>query len=72
MCVKNPGRKPKEHVTIHVMGKLSNLIIDQSLLTKYNDLGNPTVTVYIDDKPITNTLIDLGAAINIMRKQTME
>lgn len=39
---------------------------DQPLLTKYNDLGNPAITIYIDDQPITNTLIDLGATINIM------
>ena len=50
------------------MGKMFNLMIDQPLLTKYNDPGNPTVIVHINNHPITNTLIDLGAAINIMTK----
>lgn len=27
-CVKKPGRKPKDPSTIHVMGKLSELMID--------------------------------------------
>ena len=65
ICVKIPGRKPKDPDTIHVMGKFSNIIIDQPLLTKYNDPGNPTVTVHIDNNPITNTLIDLGAVITL-------
>ena len=68
LCVKIPGRKPKDPATIHVMGKLFDLMIDQRLLTKYNDPGNPTVTVHIDNHPITNTLIDLGVAINVMTK----
>ena len=57
------------NITIkHAMGKLSNLMIDQPFLTKYNDLGNPTVTFHIENHPITNTLIDIGAAINVMTK----
>jgi len=40
----------------------------QPRLTKYNDPGNPTLTVYINDQPITNTLIDLRATINAMKK----
>lgn len=51
------------------MGKLSELMIGQPLLTKYNDRGNPIVIVYIDDKPIPNTLIDLGVAIKVMTKE---
>lgn len=68
LCIKKPGRKPKDPTTIHVMGKLFEFMTDQPLLTKYNDLGNPMVTFYIDDQPITNTLIDLGAIINVMTK----
>lgn len=66
LCVKKHGRKPKDPVTIHVMGKLLELMTGQPLLTKYNDPWNPTVIVYIDEKPISNTLIDLGATINVM------
>lgn len=69
LCVKKPGRKPKDPITIHVMGKLSYLMTCQSLLTKYNDLGNPTLSIYIDETPIPNTLIDLGATINVINKE---
>eukprot|EP00253_Pinus_taeda_P012397 PITA_12397 len=68
LCIKKPGRKPKDPATIHVMGKLSELMFAQPLLPKYNDPGNPTVTIYINDQPIANTLIDLEAAINVMAK----
>lgn len=50
------------------MAKLSELMSAQALLTKYNDPRNRTVTIYINDQPITNTLINLGAAINVMEK----
>lgn len=50
------------------MGKLSELIPAQPLLTKYNYPRNPMVIVYINDQPIANTLIDLGATINVMTK----
>jgi len=33
MCVKKPGRKPKDLVTIHVIRKLFELMTDQPLLT---------------------------------------
>ena len=68
LCIKRPGRKPKDLSTIHVLGKLSDIMIDQSLLTKYNDRRNPTVTVHIDNHPITNSMIGLGAVTNIMTK----
>ena len=68
LCVKKPRRKLKDPAIIHVMGKMSKLMIDRPLLTKYNDPGNPTVAVHIDDQPITNTLIDLGASISVMTK----
>ena len=65
LCIKRPGRKPKDPATIHVMGKLSDLMIDQPLLTKYNDPGNPTVTIHIDNQPIVNNFIDLGETIKV-------
>ncbi len=51
-----------------MMGKFYELMTAQPLLTKYNDLRNPTVTIYIDGQPIANTLIDIGATINVMKK----
>ena len=43
-------------------------MIDQPLLTKYNDPGNPTVTVHIENHPIIISLTDLGETINAMTK----
>ena len=50
------------------MGELSKLVHAQPLITKKNDPGKPTVTIYINDQPIDNTLTDLGASINVMTK----
>ena len=45
MCTRKPGRKPRDPPTVHVIGKLSKLIMGKTLLAKYDDPGNPTVTV---------------------------
>ena len=47
-----------------MMGKFS--------IQKYLDPGSPVVKTHINGVEIPNTLIDLGVAISIMRKQTME
>ena len=47
LCTRKPGRKPKDPPTIHVIGKLSSLIMGKTLLAKYDNPGNPTVTVHI-------------------------
>jgi hypothetical protein len=39
---------------------------------KYNDPGNPVVTVEINGISLPNTLIDLGASINVMPFDTMQ
>eukprot|EP00253_Pinus_taeda_P010530 PITA_10530 len=41
-------------------------------MQKYVDLGSPIVKTHINRVEMPNTLIDLGAAINIMSRQTME
>ena len=41
-------------------------------IQKYVDPGSPVVKTHINGVEIPNTLIDLGAAINIMSKHTME
>ena len=45
MCVKKLGRKPKYPLTVHVVGKLSKIMMEKALLAKYDDPENPTVTV---------------------------
>lgn len=41
-------------------------------IQKYLDQGRPIVKLHINGTEIPNTLIDLGAAINIMSKQVMD
>ena len=47
LCTRKPGRKPRDPPTVHVIGKLSTLILGKTLLAKYDDPGNPIVTVHI-------------------------
>ena len=47
LVVKKPGRKPKDPPTVHVPGKLFELMMTRTPLAKYGDPGNLTVTVYI-------------------------
>eukprot|EP00253_Pinus_taeda_P035741 PITA_35741 len=47
-------------------------MMGQITMQKYVDLGSLIVKTHINGIEIPNTLIDLGAAINIMSRQTME
>ena len=49
LCVRKPGRKPRDPPTVHVLEKISELIMGKTLLAKYDDHGNPTVIVHIGD-----------------------
>ena len=71
LCTKKPGRKPRDPPTIHVIGKLFALITCKTLLAKYENPGNPTVTMHIGHTQIPNVLVDLGAAINVMTIETV-
>jgi hypothetical protein len=66
ICVKKPGRKTKDPLTVHVMGDLSALMSGKTPPVKYGDPGHPTVTVQVGKTIIPRVLVDLGAAINIM------
>ena len=72
ICVKKPGRKTKDPLTIHVMGDLSALMSGKAPPVKYGDPGHPTVTVQIGKTMIPQVLVDLGAAINIMTLETSQ
>jgi hypothetical protein len=72
LCLRNPGRKKKDPLNVHVIGKLADLMLGKFFMTKYVDPGSPIVNVHINNISIPNTLIDLGSAINIMTKETME
>ncbi len=72
ICVKKPGRKTKDPLTIHVMEDLSALMSGKAPPVKYGDPGHPTVTVQIGKTMIPQVLVDLGAAINIMTLETSQ
>ena len=69
--MKKPSRKQKDPPTTHVIGQLSDYISDHPLLPKFANPGNLVVTICINEIPIGNTLVDLGAAINVMSMTTM-
>jgi hypothetical protein len=70
LCLKKPGRKKKEPPLVQVVGKLSEFI--SKMPYKYNDPWNPVVTVEINGIYLPNTLIYLGATINVIPFDTMQ
>ena len=62
--IKNPSS------TVRVVGALSDLILGRKEPVKYSDPRNPIVTVQIQGFSFPNTLVDLGAAINILTMET--
>eukprot|EP00253_Pinus_taeda_P010094 PITA_10094 len=67
-CFRNLGRHKRDAPTINVIGQLSNLMLGQIICPKYLDPGSPVVDVHINGTMVPHTLIDLGAAINVMTK----
>eukprot|EP00253_Pinus_taeda_P008478 PITA_08478 len=72
LSLKRPGRKPRDIRRIHLVGKIADIMMGKITMQKYVDLSSPIVKTHINGVEIPNTLIDLGAAINIMSRQTME
>jgi hypothetical protein len=70
LCIKKPGRKKKEPLLIQVVGQLSEFISEMPY--KYNDPGNLVITIEINGISLPNTLIDLGASINVIPFDTMQ
>jgi hypothetical protein len=71
LCLKRPGRKPKDPPTIHIIGKLFDLMLGKDTSVKYDDPGNPMLTIQINHTDLPNTLVDLGATINVMTIGTL-
>jgi hypothetical protein len=72
LCIRKPGQKPKDPLTVHVVGDFSELMLGKTPPIKYGDPGNPTVKVKIGQTSIPHVLVDLGVAINIMPIETMQ
>jgi hypothetical protein len=69
-CYKKLGRKPKDPLTIHVMGKLSDIMLGNSIPVKYGDPRNPILTIHMNGVNIPNVLVDPGATINVITSTT--
>jgi hypothetical protein len=70
ICIKKLGRKKKEPPLVQVVGQLFEFI--SKMPYKYNDRGNPVITVEINGISLPKKLIDLGAAINVIHFDTMK
>eukprot|EP00253_Pinus_taeda_P012743 PITA_12743 len=55
---------------MHMVGTLSDQLLGKQAPIKYEGPGNPVVTIQIQGYTFPNTLVDLGAAINIMTTET--
>ena len=64
--LKESLRKRKDTQTIHVIGKIHDLMLGKVFVPKYSNLESPRVNIHIANKLITNDLIDLGATINAL------
>jgi hypothetical protein len=71
LCLNKTNKIRKDPPTIHVIGNLAGLMSNNISIEKYVDPGIPMVTITINHFLISKTLIDLGAAINVMTLETM-
>eukprot|EP00253_Pinus_taeda_P036590 PITA_36590 len=72
LCIKRPRRNIIDNPRVQVVGTLSDLLSGKETPIKYEDAGNPIVTVQIYGQTLTNALVDLGAAINILTTATCQ
>lgn len=70
-CLKKPGRKKKDPKIVHVLGKLEDIMLGKVVIPKYLDPSSPVVDLIINGQAVKNALVDLGATINVMTKETM-
>jgi len=72
LCIKWPRKKPRDPLTVHVVGELSELMLGKTPPIKYGAPGNPIVTVKIGQTFIFHVLVNLGEAINIIPIETTQ
>ena len=65
--IRNENKDP---LTIQYIGHSTNALLDLPI-EKYEDPGNPIVTISVRGTLIPNNLIDIGVAINVMTLQTV-
>ena len=71
-CLKKLRRKILEPQIIQFVGRAAELMMGCGSVEKYTDPRNPVVSVQIGNVLVFNVLIDLGVAINVMTKQTID
>eukprot|EP00253_Pinus_taeda_P009894 PITA_09894 len=72
LCIKKSRRNTTTNPRVQVVGTLSDLLSGKETPIKYEDPRNPIVTVQIYGQTLTNALVDLGAAINILTTSTCQ
>lgn len=72
LCIKRPRRIITNNPRVQVVITLSDLLSGKETPIKYEDPGNPIVTVQIYGQTLPNALVDLGAAINILTTTTCQ
>lgn len=72
ICLKKPRRKRLEPQTIQFFVRAAELMTGCVSMEKYTNLGNPVFSVQIGNVLVSNFLIDMGVAINVMAKQNMD
>ncbi|XP_059068537.1 uncharacterized protein LOC131859042 [Cryptomeria japonica] len=65
-------KKKEDPKTVQVIEQLADLILANLTILKYSNLGSLVIMVSIGKVTIPNTLVDLGAAINVMTNETKE
>ena len=72
LCIRKSKRNVTSNPRVQVVGTLSDLLSGKETPVKYEDPGNPIVAVQIYGQTLTNVLVDLGAAINILTTSTCQ
>eukprot|EP00253_Pinus_taeda_P017564 PITA_17564 len=72
LCIKRPRRNITNNPRVQVVGTLFDLLSGKETPIKYEDPGNPMVTIQIYGQTMPNALVDLGATINILTTSTCQ
>eukprot|EP00253_Pinus_taeda_P024641 PITA_24641 len=72
LCIKKPRKNITNNPRVQVVDTLSDLLSGKETPIKYEDPGNPIVTVQMYGQTLSNALVDLGAAINILTTTTCQ
>jgi len=72
LCLKKSGRKKKDPSMVQVVAKTASLMSTNITTKKYVDPRVQIVAILINNIFVPNTLIDLGASINVTTMETLK